>query len=228
MNLQQILGAAFSIGAVGAGFGLLLSLASRLFAARKAEPANEPAAVPADAPHLTAVVHCSGGIHAEKKYRYEGLTDCVSGMNLGDGAILCPYGCLGLGTCVASCPRGAISLRDGAAAVDQDRCTGCFDCVSACPRNIIQPVPYVQSILIPCLSHAKGAVSRTLCNIGCLGCRLCLKSCRFGAISISDNLALIDYDKCTGCGDCAEKCPRRLIVDLQLGKHNLPRMEDSL
>jgi len=234
MNFNTIAGTALSIGAVGAGLGLLLSLAARVCAAgknRKAVPSDDaPAATllpHTDTKNLTAVVHCSGGVHAGKKFRYQGLTDCISGMDLGEGAILCPYGCLGLGTCIAACRVGAISLCDGVAMVDQDRCTGCFGCVGACPRNIIQPVPFVQSVLIPCLSRAKGMVSRSLCNIGCLGCRLCLKSCRFGAISVTDNLAAIDYDKCTGCGDCAEKCPRRLIVDLQLGKGTLPRLEDS-
>ena len=27
-----------------------------------------------------------------------------------------------------------------------------------------------------------------------------------------DNLAHIDYDKCIGCGICAQKCPRKLIT----------------
>jgi ferredoxin len=226
MDFIAILGTALSVGAVAAVLGILLSIAAKLFAVKKDDPADESAAALSSDPHLTAVVHCSGGIHAGRKYRYEGLRDCVSGMALGEGAILCPYGCLGLGTCIAVCPSGAISIRDGAAMVDQDRCTSCFQCISACPRKIIRSVPYVSTILIPCLSHAKGAVSRTLCNIGCLGCRLCLKSCRFGAVSISENLASIDYDKCTGCGDCAEKCPRKLIVDLQLGKSSLPWMEE--
>ena len=25
------------------------------------------------------------------------------------------------------------------------------------------------------------------------------------------NIAKIDYDKCTGCGACAEKCPKKVI-----------------
>jgi len=29
---------------------------------------------------------------------------------------------------------------------------------------------------------------------------------------VEDNLAKIDYSKCTGCGKCAEKCPQKIIV----------------
>ncbi|MDD6736239.1 MAG: 4Fe-4S binding protein, partial [Clostridiales bacterium] len=28
---------------------------------------------------------------------------------------------------------------------------------------------------------------------------------------VNSNLAEIDYDKCRGCGICAEKCPKKVI-----------------
>ena len=40
----------------------------------------------------------------------------------------------------------------------------------------------------------------------CVGCRLCIKSCPFGAISVEDKLAIIDFDKCTLCGACVDAC----------------------
>ena len=37
----------------------------------------------------------------------------------------------------------------------------------------------------------------------CTGCRICEKFCNYGAIKVGkDKIARIDYDKCTGCGQC--------------------------
>lgn len=44
-----------------------------------------------------------------------------------------------------------------------------------------------------------------------IGCMMCTKQCEFGAITVENNIAHIDYDKCTGCGKCAEKCPKKII-----------------
>ena len=32
------------------------------------------------------------------------------------------------------------------------------------------------------------------------------------AITVTDNVAHIDYDKCTNCGQCKENCPRNCIL----------------
>lgn len=53
---------------------------------------------------------------------------------------------------------------------------------------------------------------RKICKYGCIGCGLCEKACKFGAIHVEDSLATVDDEKCVGCGQCAEKCPRHVIA----------------
>ena len=47
----------------------------------------------------------------------------------------------------------------------------------------------------------------------------CAKTCEAGAITVSGNLAAIDYGKCTGCGKCAEVCTTGCIRLVDLAVH---------
>ncbi len=47
--------------------------------------------------------------------------------------------CAGCGSCVGSCPNGAISLQDGKAVIS-DGCVSCGMCVTACPLDAISSV----------------------------------------------------------------------------------------
>lgn len=43
----------------------------------------------------------------------------------------------GCSLCVASCPQGAIFLKEGSASIDKDKCTACGACLPACPEEAI-------------------------------------------------------------------------------------------
>ena len=165
-----------------------------------------------DTVRMRAQVMCSGTPErAKKKYVYNGIPDCQAAMQLGGGNKLCPNGCIGLGSCVAKCPFGAIHITDGVAAVDYHKCKGCGVCVATCPKKIIKLVPFDSTVWVGCMSVDKGTVTRTYCDIGCIACKICEKNCEYGAITVNDFVASIDYSKCTGCGKCAQKCPRKII-----------------
>lgn len=170
---------------------------------------------------MRAQVMCSGSSDfAKKKYIYAGAADCVSATKLGGGDKLCPNGCVGLGTCVATCPFNAISVVDGVAVVDYKKCEGCGACVYACPKHIIKLIPYNSRHWVGCMSVEKGAMTRKQCDVGCISCKICEKACEYDAIKVTDFVASINYDKCVGCGKCVEKCPRHIIwsADSQDGK----------
>ena len=41
---------------------------------------------------------------------------------------------------------------------------------------------------------------------------MCERTCKFDAIHVVDGVARVDYDKCKGCGMCAQKCPKHIIL----------------
>lgn len=178
-----------------------------------------------------ALVRCSGDkiydkdgnllTGAKVKGHYEGFHDCLSASKVGGhGPLSCKYGCLGYGSCTKVCKYGAISVVNGVARVDEALCVGCMACAAVCPRNLIIPVEPERNVVIACNSMAKGAVTTRGCTVGCVGCGLCKKICPNGAITVTNNLAVIDYTKCDNCGLCATVCPKQLIKDSNV--ENLP------
>lgn len=49
--------------------------------------------------------------------------------------------CVACGTCINSCPRGAIKIVAGVfAEVDETKCIGCSICAKECPASVIDMV----------------------------------------------------------------------------------------
>jgi Na+-translocating ferredoxin:NAD+ oxidoreductase RNF subunit RnfB len=160
-----------------------------------------------------AFVKCAGTCDKTKvKYEYYGVPDCnKAAMVPGKGNKACSYGCMGFGSCVKVCAFDAIHIVNGIAVVDKEKCTGCSSCTAQCPNKLIEMVPATARHLVACSSFDKGKDVKAACSAGCIGCKLCVKACEFDAITVDNNLAYIDYSKCTNCGKCAVVCPVKVI-----------------
>jgi Na+-translocating ferredoxin:NAD+ oxidoreductase RNF subunit RnfB len=159
-----------------------------------------------------AALYCLGDCNVtDDKFIYRGIQSCVAAEKFYSGSASCSYGCLGYGDCAAVCPEGAIKIIDRLARIDKERCIGCGMCVKECPGGLIKLRNLGKNYDVRCSSLDKGAEVRKLCKAGCIGCKICEKNCPEGAITVTDNLARIDYEKCTDCGTCAAKCPRKVI-----------------
>jgi Na+-translocating ferredoxin:NAD+ oxidoreductase subunit B len=161
-----------------------------------------------------ALVHCKGGLsESAPRAIYQGIDSCSAAAKIAGGGKACLYGCLGLGTCRDVCPVNAITIDDDhRRLVNRDRCTGCGLCVDACPRGLIEMVPRDQQVLVVCNNRDRGRKARDVCSVSCIACKKCEKVCDFEAIEVRNNLAYIDYEKCTQCGKCIEVCPTDVLV----------------
>lgn len=161
-----------------------------------------------------AYVGCHGTCEAtqkDEKHLRDGKKSCKEAAESWDGENVCHYACIGLGDCAAVCPNDAIIITDGVARVVSSRCTGCGLCAKTCPHSTIRILTEKAIVAVGCSNHDKGALTRKMCTNGCLGCTKCMRACPNGAITMDQNLPVIDYDKCIGCGICSEVCPIHVI-----------------
>ncbi len=160
-----------------------------------------------------AFVKCAGSCDKTNvRYEYYGNMDCRQLQVVpGAGDKGCVYGCLGYGSCVKACKFDAIHVVNGVAVVDKEKCTACGQCAAACPKGLIELIPYRAGHMVQCSSQDKGKDVKLVCQQGCIGCMMCQKVCEAGAVTVENNLARIDYNKCTNCGKCALKCPVKVI-----------------
>ena len=170
-----------------------------------------------EAAPMVAVVRCNGTCsNRPRTNQYDGALSCKVKASLYSGDTMCLYGCLGCGDCVAACQFGALSMdpATGLPVVDESKCTACGKCVAACPKRIIElraKGPRGMREYVSCVNKDKGPAARKACAVACIGCSLCAKTCRHGAITVTDNVAYIDFEKCKLCRECEAVCPTGAI-----------------
>jgi len=154
--------------------------------------------------------------HVEVDPRVEAVINALPGANCG--------GCEYIG-----CSDYAEAVANGE---DVDKCTvGGSSCATELAGimgvEVGQTLPY--RAIVHCDAHLEDRLGRNEyrgmqtcltanlladvqgCTFGCLGFGDCVTACRFDAIHTVDSLAMVDYEKCVGCGACAKVCPRNII-----------------
>ena len=194
--------------------------------------ANALGLVAEESEPIIAVVRCNGTRElAPPKVKYEGAVTCQFAHSLFAGEGGCPFGCLGCGDCVIACNFDAMYMdeKTGLPVILDDKCVACAACVKACPRNIIEMRKKGKKdrrIFVSCINQEKGGVARKNCKVACIGCGKCVKECKFEAITLENNLAYIDFDKCKLCRKCPPVCPTGAIHELNFPPRKV-KTEDS-
>ena len=76
-------------------------------------------------------------------------------------------------------------------------CCCCVECCHALKMMKMQPKPadFCSAIYYTTIDPSK-----------CKGCKKCIDRCAMDAISLKDNVAVVNLDRCIGCGACFVSC----------------------
>ena len=192
--MTNVIFAIVVLGVLGALFGLVLAIASKIFEVKK-DPREE------------AILGCLAGANCGG-CGFPGCAGLAAAIVAGEAPV---NGCAPAGA------EGAAKIAEimGMSAPTGDRQVAFVRCTGGV--NAKKRYDYVG--VKDCLSATKVAAGPLECQFGCLGFGSCVSACQFGAMSIGPGgAAVVDPDKCTNCGACMKACPRKLIVSVPASK----------
>ncbi|MCI2055662.1 MAG: RnfABCDGE type electron transport complex subunit B [Oscillibacter sp.] len=188
--MNTIVIAILVLGIMGGVFGLILAIASKVFAV-KTDPR-----LPEIMEHL-AGANCGG-------CGYAGCSDCAAHILDGTAPV---------SACAPAGAENAAAIAEimGVSAGSSEKMVAFVRCnggTNASKRFEYRGVK-------DCIGATKVAAGPLDCSFGCLGFGSCVSACMFDAMHIGPNgSAVVDPDKCTNCQACAKACPRKLITSV--------------
>lgn len=192
--MANVIAAIAVLSILGALFGLVLAVASKVFEVKK-DPREEEILS-----HL-AGANCGG-------CGFPGCSGCAAAILAGTAPVT---------ACAPAGPENAAAIAKimGQEAPSGERKVAFVRCNGG--TNAVKRFEYRG--VHDCISATKVAAGPLECAFGCLGFGSCVQACQFGAMSIGPNgAAVVDPDKCTDCMACAHACPRHLITEVPVSK----------
>lgn len=164
-----------------------------------------------------AIPLCQGGEkEVTRSSVVSGDLSCKLASKLHITGKLCHFCCVGLGDCVFVCPVDAIKMSDNKLPlIDPKKCISCGICVDICPRNVLEIIPKLNCVITLCKNRNISINVRHACTMGCITCLACEKKCPQKAITIVNNLPVINKELCNFCEVCVTVCPTKSIVLIQ-------------
>ncbi len=172
---------------LGVLMGILLAVASKVFAVEKNETAER-------------IVECLPGANCGG-CGYSGCSALAEAIAKGEASVgKCSVGGAEVAEKIANImgveAESAVRMRA------QVMCSGTSEYAKK---------KYIYEGIDDCEAASKIGSGDKLCKNGCIGLGTCVKACPFEAISVEKGVAVVDYTKCKGCGICVSACPKSII-----------------
>ena len=186
--MNNILLAFLCFAVISAFLGIILAIASKVFAVK----VDEKAIIIAE---LLPGANCGGC----------GFTGCASLAEAISKGEATPAACTSVSKevgmeiakiCGSSCDGENTRYRA------QVMCSGTHE---------LAKKKYIYEGIHDCIGANKLSGGDKLCPNGCIGLGTCAAACKFDAIHIINGVAAVDYEKCVACGVCVTTCPKSII-----------------
>ena len=188
IQMSAILVPAIIVAAIGAVFGIILTIASKvMFVPVNEKVAEVSAAMPGANCGACGFPGCDGYATAIGEGEVDDVTKCPVG-----------------GADLAAKLAEIMGLEAGSAEPETAMvmCTG----HTGVTKTIME-----DARIHTCKEAKMFYGGQWACSHGCLGLGDCVEACSFNAIGIVNGVAWVDREACVGCKACATACPKNII-----------------